>query len=105
MRLEGSSRRAFVTGALINLLNPKAYIFFLVVAPEFMRGASLSVKNALLLSLISAAIATIIHLTVVIAGSQAHTWLSDPGRTKAVRRAFAAIMLAVAITFLVADFG
>jgi threonine/homoserine/homoserine lactone efflux protein len=27
-------RRSFATGALINLLNPKAYIFFVVVAPN-----------------------------------------------------------------------
>jgi threonine/homoserine/homoserine lactone efflux protein len=90
---------------LINLLNPKAYIFFLVVAPEFMRGAALGVRNALLLSLISAAIATMIHFIVVVAGSKAHGWLSDPRRTKVVRRVFAAVMLAVAVSFLVSDFG
>jgi threonine/homoserine/homoserine lactone efflux protein len=105
MRLEGSSRRPFVTGALINLLNPKAYIFFLVVAPEFMRGATLGIRNALFLSLISAAIATTIHLAIVVAGSKAHGWLSDPRRTKVVRRIFAAIMHAVAISFLVTDLG
>lgn len=104
-RAGSSSRRAFATGALINLLNPKAYIFFLVVAPQFLNGETLGIRNALILSLISVAIATCIHLSIVIAGSKAHDWLSDPARTKAVRRAFAVTMLAVAASFLLADLG
>lgn len=99
-----SPRRAFATGTLINLLNPKAYIFFVVLAPQFLNGEALSIRNALILSLISVAIATTIHLFIVIAGSKAHDWLSDPGRTKAVRRVFAVIMLAVAASFLFVDF-
>lgn len=90
---------------MINLLNPKAYFFFLVVAPQFLNGEALGIRNALILSLISVAIATSIHLSIVIAGSWAHNWLCDPRRTKAVRRVFAAIMLAVAVSFLLADFG
>ncbi|WP_077145621.1 LysE family translocator [Sphingopyxis sp. KK2] len=105
IRPQSAPRRAFATGALINLLNPKAYIFFLVVAPQFLNGEALGIRNALILSLISVAIATSIHLSIVIAGSWAHDWLSDPRRTKAVRRVFAAIMLAVAVSFLLADFG
>lgn len=100
-----SPRRAFATGALINLLNPKAYIFFLVVAPQFLNGEALDISSALILSVISVAIATFIHLSIVIAGSAAHEWLSDPRRTKIVRRAFAVIMLAVALSFLLTDLG
>lgn len=100
-----SPRRAFATGALINLLNPKAYIFFLVVAPQFLNGEALGIRNALVLSVISVAIATSIHLSIVIAGSAAHEWLSDPRRTRVVRRAFAMIMLAVAASFLLTDLG
>jgi threonine/homoserine/homoserine lactone efflux protein len=101
----GSRRRAFATGALINLLNPKAYIFFLGVAPQFLRGEALGVKNALILSLVSVAIATAIHLGIVLVGSAAHDWLSDAARTKTVRRIFALIILVVAISFLITDLG
>lgn len=100
-----SRGRAFATGALINLLNPKAYIFFLVVAPQFLNGEVLGIRNALILSVVSVVIATSIHLSIVIAGSAAHEWLSDPRRTKIVRRAFAVIMLAVALSFLLTDLG
>ncbi len=104
-QLDRLPHRAFATGALINLLNPKAYIFFVVVAPQFLRGDVLGIRNALILSLISVTIATTIHLVIVLAGSTAHAWLSDPARTRIVRRIFAVIMLVVAISFLIADFG
>ena len=99
------NQRAFVTGLLINLLNPKAYIFFLVVAPRFLGGEALSLANALVLALVSASIATLIHLALVLAGARAHGWLADPRRTLWARRGFAVIMLLVAVSFLFADLG
>jgi threonine/homoserine/homoserine lactone efflux protein len=95
--------RAFATGALINLLNPKAYIFFLVVAPQFMGGARLTLSSALILCLVSVTIATAIHLAIIGAGSRAHAWLADPTRSATVRRVFAVVMLGVALSFLLSD--
>ena len=92
-------------GALTSLLNPKAYIFFVVVAPRFLGGEVLSLANALMLALVSAAIATLIHLALVLAGARAHGWLSDPRRTLWARRGFAVVMLLVAGSFLLADLG
>lgn len=99
------TRRAFATGALINLLNPKAYIFFLVVAPEFANGAQLDLRGALILALVSAGIATAIHLVIITLGARAHGWLSDPRRTRTVRRLFALIMLGVAASFMASSLG
>ncbi|MDO7833981.1 LysE family translocator [Sphingobium sp. HBC34] len=94
--------RAFITGALINLFNPKAYIFFMVVAPQFMNGAALGVRAAVILSLISVSIATAIHIIIVLAGSGLHQWLASPERTRIVRRLFAIVMLLVAASFVMA---
>ena len=102
---DSTARRAFLTGAFINLLNPKAYVFFVVVAPQFLHGGTLSLGNALLLAVISAGIATLIHIAIVVAGSRAHTWLSNRSRTRLVRRLFAILMLGVAASFLLADIG
>ena len=96
----GTTGRAFATGALINLLNPKAYLFFVVVAPQFLGGETLGLGNALLLSFVSTAIATLIHCAIVLAGARAQGWLSDPRRTRTVRRIFALIILGVAASFL-----
>jgi len=101
----GAPARVFAAGALINLLNPKAYIFFVVVAPQFTGGAGLGITSALILALISVTIATSIHLAIVLAGGRAHRWLADPARTRIVRRAFAVVMLGVAASFLLADLG
>lgn len=100
-----TSRRAFLTGALINLLNPKAYMFFVVVAPQFLNGEVLSLGNALVLSVVSAVIATAIHCGIVLAGSQAQEWFTDSARTKWVRRAFAVVIFGVAVSFLLIDIG
>ena len=99
------NRRAFVTGALINLLNPKAYLFFVVVAPQFLNGQQLSLGNALMLSVVSAVIATAIHCAIVLAGSKAQAWLTDGARTRWVRRGFALIIFGVAVSFLLIDVG
>lgn len=100
---EDSVRRAFVTGALINLLNPKAYVFFVAVAPRFLDGQGLSLANALILAVVSASIATIIHLAIVQTGARAQAWLADPHRMQTARRGFAVVMLGVAVSFVVAD--
>ncbi|OYU35256.1 MAG: lysine transporter LysE [Novosphingobium sp. PASSN1] len=100
-----ATRRAFTTGALINLLNPKAYMFFVVVAPEFLGGRTLGLAEALTLAFVSTGIATAIHLAIVLAGSHAQAWLADPARTKWVRRGFAVVMLGVAASFLAIKAG
>ncbi len=97
--------KSFATGALINLLNPKAYLFFVVVAPEFLGGRALGLREALTLALVSTGIATAIHLAIVLAGSHAQAWLADPARTKWVRRGFAVVMLGVAASFLAIKSG
>lgn len=101
----GTTRRAFTTGAMINLLNPKAYLFFVVVAPQFLAGRTLGLGSALVLTIISAGIATAIHLAIVAAGARAQALLQDAARMKLVRRLFALLMAGVAVSFLVADLG
>lgn len=98
-------RRAFATGTLINLLNPKAYIFFVVMAPQFLGGRNLDLPGALLLAGISTIIATAIHLAIVATGAQAQALLQDGKRLQLVRRGFAIVMLAVALSFLLAARG
>jgi threonine/homoserine/homoserine lactone efflux protein len=87
------------------LLNPKAYLFFVVVAPEFLNGRTLGLGEALTLAVVTTGIATAIHLAIVLAGSRAQAWLTDPARTKWVRRGFAVVMLGVAVSFLAIKAG
>jgi threonine/homoserine/homoserine lactone efflux protein len=98
-----ASMRSFGAGLILNLINPKAYVVFLVIAPQFIAGTALSVRDGLILTFISAAIATLIHIGIVLAGARAHAWVQDPARTKWVKRSFAVIMLGIAILFALAD--
>lgn len=100
---ERALRRNFTTGALINLLNPKAYIFFIAVAPRFLDGHTLSLGDAALLAVLSAGIATMIHLAIVSTGARAQAWLADGRRKRIAQRGFALVMFGVAVSFVMAD--
>ncbi|WP_227339902.1 MULTISPECIES: LysE family translocator [Sphingopyxis] len=100
-----SLRRAFATGMMINLLNPKSYLFFLVMVPRFLGGEPLNPVNALTLAATSAAIATTIHFAVVFAASKARAYFSHPRHLVMLRWLLALIMVGVAASFLVSDFG
>lgn len=93
------SRRHFVSGLMVNLLNPKALLFFMVVIPRFLAGKLPTPGEALALAGVSIAIATAVHLVIVFAGSSLHLWLANSARTRLVRRGLAILLVAVAIWF------
>ncbi len=98
----GRSRRHFKSGLVVNLLNPKAMLFFVVVIPQFNHGQIPGFGLAISLALISILIASIVHLSIVLAGSRIGNWISDPSRTRTVRRAMALLIVGVAIWFIAA---
>ena len=93
-------RRYFAAGIGINLLNPKAFIFYVAVAPPFMGGRMPGLDEALTIMVVSTAIATLVHILIVLGAARAHGWMSDPRRTRTVRRLMALVMVGVAIWFL-----
>lgn len=97
------TRRYFAAGLAINLLNPKAFLFYVVVAPQFVTGGTLEFRHALIFSAISVTIATVVHLAIIFAGSRAHNWAADPARWHTVRRIMAAVMVGVALWFVLAN--
>lgn len=99
VRSHARVRRHFLSGLLVNLFNPKALLFFIIVIPRFASGRLPTLSEAMLLAGISVAIATAVHLAIVLAGSGLHVWLSDPARTRLVRRLLALVLVGVAIWF------
>ena len=95
----GRSRHHFLSGLVVNLLNPKAMLFYVVVIPRFNGGQVPGFGVAFALALVSIAIATTVHLTIVEAGSRVGGWISDPARTRTVRRILALAIVGVAIWF------
>lgn len=89
----------FSSGMALNLLNPKAFLFYVAVAPQFLSHQP-TLLQALTLTATSVSIATLVHLTLVGSAAQLHDWVADPRRTRAIRRIMAVLLLCVAMWFL-----
>jgi threonine/homoserine/homoserine lactone efflux protein len=91
----------FRHGLLLNLLNPKAAVFFVTVLPAYIATNAPIVPQTMLLSANYVAIATAVHLVIVALAAQAHGWMTVGNRRNQVRRIFAVLLAMVAIWFLV----
>jgi threonine/homoserine/homoserine lactone efflux protein len=101
---DGSQRHA-LAGFVINLLNPKAALFFVTVMPQFIPGGQPSFVQGLAMAATSVVIATSIHLALVLGAEHVRRTLMVESRARTVRRALALLMLAVAGWFLAKAFG
>ncbi len=91
----------FRHGLLLNLLNPKAAVFFIAVLPAYISADAPVAPQTALLSASYVAIATAIHMTIVVFAGQAHGWISVGNRSHLIRRVFAGLLAAIAIWFLI----
>lgn len=95
-------------GFIVNVLNPKAGIFYVAVLPAFI-APSLDAKSVFLQNLtlvgIFVVIATIIHGAIALAAAAALPWLTskyggDESKRKYLRRALAIMLAMVALWLL-----
>jgi threonine/homoserine/homoserine lactone efflux protein len=100
-----AARPNFYAGLVINLLNPKAALFFITVMPQFIAGGQPSLPQGLMMAAISLSIATGIHLALVLGAEQMRPMLMAHNRAMIVRRVLAVGMLGVAVWFLAKAFG
>lgn len=88
--------RNLIAGFLTNLFNPKALLFFVVVAPRFLDNSEPGLAQAMSLVATSVTIATVIHVALVLLADHAHGWLKQSGRMQSVRRILALGIAAIA---------
>lgn len=100
-----TTQRHFFGGLVINLLSPKAALFFITVMPQFIPGGQPSLSQGLVMACISVGIATAIHLALVLGAERLRPFLMAQERAKIVRRVLALAMLAVAGWFLLKAFA
>lgn len=98
---DAGTQRHFLSGLVVNLLNPKALIFFAVLIPQFMGSAEPAAALVVAVSLLSVTIATLVHVAIVLGGSGVSRWLADSGRSRPVRRLLALSLVGVALWFAV----
>ncbi|MFM9939984.1 MAG: LysE family translocator [Hyphomicrobiaceae bacterium] len=89
--------RHFRQGLITNLLNPKAAVFYVSILPTFLDPERPLLRQSLLLTAIYVAIATAIHLAIVMAADHTRTLLGDPNRNRLIRRALAVLLAIVAL--------
>ena len=101
---DGISKKAlaawFRHGLLLNLLNPKAAVFFITVLPAYISQSAPVAPQTALLSASYVAIATFVHLVIVALAAQAQGWISNGNRARIVRRVFAILLAGIALWFL-----
>ena len=100
-RPSGPEGRNLVAGFFINLLNPKAALFFITVMPQFVNGGRPTYLQGITLAATSVGIATAIHLLLVLGASGLRPLVQQGERARTIRRALAILMLGVAGWFLV----
>lgn len=93
----------FRHGLLLNVLNPKAAVFFITVLPAYITQSAPVAPQTALLSASYVAIATFVHLVIVALAAQAHGWISAGDRARIVRRVFAVLLALIAIWFLMSS--
>lgn len=96
--------RNFAAGFAINLLNPKAALFFLTVMPQFVPDGQPTYGQGLALAGISVMIATAIHIGLVVSAEQMRPLLMAGKKALYIRRMLAVGMLAVGVWFLAKAF-
>ena len=90
----------FLRGLTVNLLNPKAAVFYIAVLPTFIdatRGAVLA-QNLMLVA-IYVAVATAVHTGVVLLAARLRPLLVAGAGERIVRRALAVVMAMIAVWF------
>ena len=94
---DGGAARAFRNGLVTNLLNPKAALFYVAVLPVFLDKSQPLTGQAILLAGVYVAIATAVHLAIVLLASRAKPLIETAERQASVRRVFAVMLVAIAI--------
>lgn len=92
-----SAATFFRRGVVTNLLNPKAFAFYLTMLPQFIRADAPVAPQALGLSALYVGIATAVHLAVVTAADAARAALVSPEQRRPVRRVMSLLLVGVAL--------
>jgi threonine/homoserine/homoserine lactone efflux protein len=95
-------RRYFGQGLLSNMLNPKAYLVFAAVLPQFVDPAQPLLTQLITLSALYVGVATVIHAAIALLAGTFNRFFADRARARMLGRVFALLLAAIAIWFFYA---
>ena len=94
-----NNRTFFKRGLIINLLNPKAAVFYIAILPKFLMTPSSVISQTITLTVTYVIVATLIHGSIVVLAGSAHKFLQDHRRRMIARRALSFALALIAIWF------
>lgn len=95
------ARGQFLRGLTSNILNPKAAMFYVAVLPEFVDATRPLLPQAILLTAVYVAIATIIHALIVTLAGSLRPWITGGPKEVMVRRILSLSLAVFAIWFAI----
>lgn len=98
--LQASFGKHFLRGVITNVLNPKAFLFFVTILPAFLPTIA-APSDTMILCAIYVAVATAIHAGIVLAANAARDILHTDAHMKTVGRVSALVLVALAVWLLV----
>lgn len=87
----------FGRGLVTNLLNPKAAVFYIAVLPNFIAATEPAASQALLLTLVYVAVATAVHLGIVLLASTLQPLLASDRIRSRSGIVFGLLLLGIAV--------
>jgi threonine/homoserine/homoserine lactone efflux protein len=95
--------RYFIQGLLSNILNPKAYLVFAAVLPQFIDPAQSLPAQLATLTALYVGVATLVHAAIALLAGSFARFFVDPVWSRRLGRVFAVLLAAVAIWFFFAS--
>ncbi len=96
-----SNSAYFTQGFISNALNPKAYLFYVAILPQFLNVPDHPTQMLALLTAIYVVVATTIHAGIALAAGNMADWLAHSAQAKLLRRGLAVAIAAAAIWFFI----
>lgn len=92
-------QKYFKRGLIVNLLNPKAAVFYIAILPGFVNASAPVIFQTLVLTLTFVVIATFVHLFIVTMAGIAQKFLHSRKKRLIVRRVLSLALVGIAIWF------
>lgn len=89
--------RYFTRGLITNILNPKAFLFFIIVTPKFSESADDKLIMNLALSSFSVIVATVIHSLIVLLSGAFEKYFASGKNIALTRKINSVILFLIAI--------
>ena len=96
--LDATASHYFIQGLISNSLNPKAYLVYAAILPQFMT-ADAKLPEIVLYSAIYVAVATGVHAGIALLAGGANRLFQDKTRARILSRIAALLLVAIAVWF------